>query len=273
MRAGAALRALLLAAAVLGTVASAAAQDEAPETVVDLQTRPGATLRLLLLRPADPQGSVILFAGGHGVLALRPDGTIGWGAGNFLVRSRRFFARAGLVTAVVDAASDLQGGGAGKAGYRVSAEHAEDVRAVIAHLRAIRGPVVLVGTSRGTISAASAGARLREGGPDGIVLSSSVTQGRGSLQELSLGRIKAPVLLVHHREDPCRATPFGDVGWLRGALSGSSGVDVHPVTGGGPQRGDPCEAHSHHGFVGIEREVVDVIADWVKTRGPGRGAG
>jgi hypothetical protein len=225
------------------------------------------TQRLLVRRPAEPQGTVVLFAGGHGVLSLSPEGRIGWGAGNFLVRSRGLFAEGGLVTAVMDAASDLQGGGQGKPGYRFSSEYAEDVKAVVAHLRAVPGPVVLVGTSRGTISAASAGARIREGGPDGIVLTSSATQGRGSLQEISLGRIRVPVLLVHHQNDPCKVTPFSDMGWLKGALSGSPAVELRPITGGGPERGDPCEAFSHHGYVGQEREVVESIAAWVKARG------
>ena len=261
MRAAALLAASLLLAAAM----AARAQEQVPETLVELTTRPGVTQRLLVRRPAEPQGAVVLFAGGHGVLSLSADGHIGWGAGNFLVRSRAHFAAAGLVTAVMDAASDLQGGGQGKPGYRFSQEYAEDVRAVIAHLRAVPGPVVLVGTSRGTISAASAGARIRDGGPDGIVLTSSATQGRGSLQEIALNRIRVPVLLVHHRDDPCRVTPFSDVGWLKGALSGTPSVELRAVTGGGPERGDPCEAFSHHGYVGQEREVVDLIAAWVKA--------
>ena len=32
---------------------------------------------------------------------------------------------------------------------------------------------------------------------------------------------------------------------------------------GGESRGDPCEAFAHHGFNGIEREVVFRIAEWI----------
>ena len=28
---------------------------------------------------------------------------------------------------------------------------------------------------------------------------------------------------------------------------------------------DPCEAMSHHGFLGLDSEVVDAIASWIKT--------
>jgi hypothetical protein len=37
------------------------------------------------------------------------------------------------------------------------------------------------------------------------------------------------------------------------------------VQGGGPEKGDPCQAFSHHGFVGREREVVLAMRAWVKT--------
>jgi len=32
---------------------------------------------------------------------------------------------------------------------------------------------------------------------------------------------------------------------------------------GGNDVGDPCQARAHHGFNGIEREVVDRIAAWI----------
>ena len=33
---------------------------------------------------------------------------------------------------------------------------------------------------------------------------------------------------------------------------------------GGRSAGDPCEADSYHGFAGIERDVVQAIAAWIK---------
>ncbi len=32
---------------------------------------------------------------------------------------------------------------------------------------------------------------------------------------------------------------------------------------GGEDRGDPCEAYAHHGFNGIEEQVVKRIAEWI----------
>jgi len=34
---------------------------------------------------------------------------------------------------------------------------------------------------------------------------------------------------------------------------------------GGQDRGDPCEAFAHHGFNGLEKEVIEKIVTWIKT--------
>jgi hypothetical protein len=38
------------------------------------------------------------------------------------------------------------------------------------------------------------------------------------------------------------------------------------VQGGDPPLSEPCEALSRHGYLGIEREVVGAIADWIKAK-------
>jgi dienelactone hydrolase len=248
--------------------AAPAAAGEIAGRVEELTTRPGVTLRFLLLTPSEPAGSLILFAGGHGNLDLGPDGRIGWGRGNFLVRTRQRFAEAGFVVAVLDAASDFKAA-EGIGGYRFSAAHAEDVRAAIAYLRGIKGPVWLVGTSAGTLSAANAASRLVEEGPDGVVLTASVTRGGRrdprSLQDIALEKIRVPVLLAHNRDDQCWATPFDDVEKLKRWLKGSPKVEVLAFAGGDRPRSDPCEAMSYHGFLGLEGQVVRAITDWIRA--------
>jgi hypothetical protein len=84
-------RSLALAGVLLGVGVEARTEE-----VRTIPTRPGVTQAFLLLQPADrPVASVILFAGGHGRLNLTP-GDIGWGRGNFLVRTRRMFAEQGI---------------------------------------------------------------------------------------------------------------------------------------------------------------------------------
>lgn len=90
----------------------------------EIAARPGVTQRFILVKPAgDPVASVILFAGGHGRLALS-DAGITELAGNFLVRNRARFAAEGFLVAVLDAPSDHPGG---LGAFRASEDHARDV--------------------------------------------------------------------------------------------------------------------------------------------------
>lgn len=131
----------------------------AAETAVDVPTRPGVSVRVLVDKPAGPPaGAVVLIAGGHGNLALGPDGSIGWGRGNQVVRSRAAYVKAGFVTLVPDVAPDLKDGAAVKPGYGWSRPHADDLGALVAYARGLAQPVHLVGTSRGALSVAAAAA-------------------------------------------------------------------------------------------------------------------
>jgi pimeloyl-ACP methyl ester carboxylesterase len=247
-------------AALLAAAASAGAADE-PRTV---PSRPGVTQSFLLVRPpGPPAASVVLFAGGHGRLGL------GGGrlelAGNFLVRNRRRFAAHGLLVAVLDTPSDRP---AGLDGFRTSAAHAEDVRAVVAALRREAPvPVWLIGTSMGTVSAASAAARLGPDGADGLVLSSTVTrQGRErpeSVGDVRLQDVRVPTLVVHHRDDLCRSTPYADTTALLRDLARAPRRELLTFQGGDPPRSGPCEARAAHGFLGLDAEVVGAIVRWI----------
>jgi predicted alpha/beta-hydrolase family hydrolase len=259
-------RAASLAAAILAGLLAGGHAAAAPEDVRTVPSRPGVTQGFLLVRPPSaPAGSVVLFAGGHGLLSLG-GGRLGL-AGNFLVRNRARFASHGLLVAVIDAPSDRP---AGLDGFRTSAAHAEDVRAVVAALRAeAPAPVWLVGTSMGTVSAASVAARLGTGGPDGLVLTSTITrQGRErpeSVGDVRLKDIRIPTLVVHHRDDACRFTPYADIPSLLRDLGQAPRRELLSFQGGDPPVSAPCEARSAHGFLGLDAEVVAAIAGWIKA--------
>jgi pimeloyl-ACP methyl ester carboxylesterase len=261
------MRPLLPFAAVLLIVLPAVAQDGA--RVVDIPSRPGVTQRVLVLGPAAPRAAVVLFAGGHGGLQISPDGRFAWGGGNFLVRSRRLFAEQGLLVAVLDAPSDRQNPPY-LGGFRQTPDHVTDVGAVVAWLKQQAPvPVWLVGTSRGTQSAAFVATRLSVaagGGPDGLVLTSTIlSDDRGRpVPDMELQRINVPVLVVHHRQDGCRHCAYRDLPRLMGKLASVPRAELLTLEGG-VDRGDPCEASGHHGFNGLERDVVGAIAAWIAT--------
>ena len=258
-----------VAAAVLAGSLALTAAAGAGEDAVLLTPRPGVTMPVLFVAPERPPvASVILFPGGdgrHGVAQRGPD----WGVeGNFLIRSRAFFAEQGFLAAVVDAPSD-QPDGLWRA--RITEAHARDAAAVIGEARRrASGPVWLVGTSMGTISAANAAGRGAGGaGADGLVLTATVFRShwllRVSVRDVTLSEIRMPTLFVHHRQDGCNLTPFADIAPLMRQLTQAPRVDMLEFDGGSSPRSGPCAALSAHGFLGIEREVVGGIARWIKA--------
>jgi len=245
-----------------------------PETREEIATgRPGVTQPFYLVRPAGPPvASLILFPGGEGVVGFTGAPPFPRG-GNFLVRNRQRFAEHGFLVAVVDVPSDLA---AGYGHFRIAAEHARDIGAVAAALRRHADvPVWAVGTSRGTVSAANAAWRLGGAGIDGLVLSSTVSRRPNhtplSVWEGGLTRVTVPTLVVAHESDACESTPPGDARGLAAAVKAAR-TGVLFFTGGasGGTRTLSCGAFVAHGFGGLDEDVVQAIAAWIKaTPAPG----
>lgn len=245
-----------------------------PELLIELPTRPGVTQRFAYIAAPEARATIILFPGGPGVIGLNraDDGGDGdravYGRDvNFLVRSRFAFAAAGLSVATMDAPSDRQGAEGMLGGFRNSADHAADIDAAIAWLTAETGlPVWLVGTSRGTESAAYAA--LHHKAPvAGLVLTSTltVTNDHGvSVLDLPLGEISLPVYIAAHREDACKVTPPADAGAITLALKGAPRVEMGLFEGGDPPQSGPCDPLCPHGFFGIEQQVVNAISTFIE---------
>jgi hypothetical protein len=235
--------------------------------VLDVNTRPGVSQRVLLISPrqADVQAAVVLMVGGHGGLLMTPAGSLRWGSGNFLARSRTLFAERGLAVALVDAPSDRQSPPY-LSGFRQSPDHAADLKAVIAEMRQRFGkPVVLVGTSRGTQSVAAVALSLRDAdGPDGLVLTASILKDPKSraLPEMPLAQLSLPILVAHHEQDGCSVCLASDLALLTAPITAPLAVRRYT---GGSNTGDPCDGMSHHGFNGLEAQVVQDIADWIRV--------
>lgn len=238
------------------------------QLVVDIPTRPGVTQRMVVISPPDPKAAVVLFVGGHGGLQTFPNGTFRWGEGNFLLRARQLFVDQGLMVAVVDTPSDRQRSPFLQ-GFRQTPEHVADVKAVIAWLReAGKVPVWLVGTSRGTQSAAYVATALAlPDGPDGIVLISTMLSDDidRPVPAMPLDKIRIPVLVVHHEQDGCKHCSFAEIPAFMGKLTNVPRKHLLAFKGG-VTKGDPCQAFAYHGFNGIERDVVEQTAAWLFTK-------
>ena len=216
------------------------------------------------------KGTFLLFSGGKGKLKVA-DGELDVSASNFLVRSRWLFASQKgnhgfqAHVAVMDAATDFLSCPDGLKGQRLTDEYRRDMAVVMLDLRA-RCPglkVWAVGTSRGSIAAAQAAAELPAGssGPDGIGLTSTVTQGGlfNTVFDVALNQISVPTLVAHHKNDTCSVSPPADTPAIVAALTGTTTIKVREFKGGLPAVSDECKGLSPHGYYGIEPRTVRKI--------------
>lgn len=249
---------------VLGAAAGA-------QELVTLSTRPDVTQSYFVSTlPRSPQAIAILFPGGSGHVQLRQEeGRVKFSQGNFLIRARGEFVKRGVVTAFIDAPSDMQKASGMTDEFRLGEQHYSDISAVAADLRkrAPNIPLFLVGTSRGTISAAALAARFGQE-ISGAVLTATVFRPTGrqanergpGLSKFDFATIKVPLLFVHHVSDPCAVTPYGDAARL------VDKYELVSVFGGSSPQSGPCEPFSAHGFFGKEAETVEQIVNWKLKR-------
>jgi pimeloyl-ACP methyl ester carboxylesterase len=253
------LRQLALVLAAIASLSTAAA-----DRLVGLDTRPGVRTSYWLMERDGANATVLLLPGGAGGIGLKAGAPT---SENFLVRSRDFFAAAGYNVAILGKPSDQ---GDMDERFRTSEEHVADLRRVVEKLRHDLGkPVWLVGTSRGTISAAAIAAAENPPEIAGVVLTSSVTSGQqASVTSLDLSRIRVPVLVMHHRDDGCRSCNPREAPRIVDALKNSPVKKFILLTGGGGARGPVCEALHYHGYIGMEREAVETITAWMRDPQP-----
>lgn len=238
------------------------------QEIITLQTRPNVTQSYFLTSaPRRTEAIVVLFPGSGGTIRLRSEGgRPRFDGGNFLVRSRTEFIKFGARAVIIDAPSDQQNGWGMSDEFRLGEEHATDIGAVIDDLkrRFSNVPIFLIGTSRGTISAAALGARMKQS-VAGVVLTASMFRATArnskepgpGLSKFDFATIQPPLLFVHHVSDQCQFTPYGDAARL------SEKYPLISVFGGDPPQSSPCEARSQHGFLGKESETVEQIVNWM----------
>jgi hypothetical protein len=270
---------LVLAAAIMLAVAGVPATAQTPPGAVSdpnlefpnrLHTvqREGYTISALVTHHTAPQAfrhGVALFAGHPGILKLREeDGALRFDLrGNFLVRSRRQWLDDDILVAVVDAPSDQWA--AFSQQWRETPRYGADIAALLNDISA-RYKVAdwtFVGTSEGSISSFHA-ARMNPMLARRLIETASVfspSRNGPGLSGIDLGTLPAATLWVHHEDDPCRYTAYRDAK----EFAEKSGKPLLTMRGGGPGRGGPCEAYTAHGFVGVERDTVRAMLDWIRS--------
>ena len=234
----------------------------AADEIIRIESRPGVKVPVYYMKRDGSTATVVLLPGGAGGFGTPVEGKPS--SSNFLVRTRDFFADAGLNVAVMSRTTDKT-----DLDYadRVSDEHMTDIKTLIDYLSNDAGvPIWLVGTSRGTVSATAAAIKFGNTDLGGIVLTASVVNYKkiGAVPTQDIASIKIPVLVLHHEQDGCALCRPHEVPAIVKGLKNAPVKKLMMVNGGGNPSGDPCEAMHYHGFVGMEKEAVAMITDWIK---------
>jgi hypothetical protein len=261
--------AVVLLGLIAGLIANFGAN--AAEPTVEILSR-NQKIRAILLKPDKPIASVILLVGGHGQMDIAANGNIKWGRGNQLIRTREQYLKQGFAVLVPDIAPDWKGPESKPVnGYRWHARHGADIGALVAYMRTIAEPVVLVGTSRaavstGTMLAATEGKNR----PDYVVLTAAMLMPSGNQPSFLRGiqnnkqKAQVPMFLIGHKKDQCEYTLPESIDAFR-KWRGDEKLDVLMLDG--PQgTGHQCEAQAAHGFIGIDDQVVKAVSEWIKSR-------
>ncbi|MCB0405098.1 MAG: hypothetical protein KDD51_09950 [Bdellovibrionales bacterium] len=185
---------------------------------------------------------------------------------NFLARILPYIVEHGYAAALLGIPSDLPNGYSDK--FRFSTEHVADISAVVEYLNQhAMTPIHLVGTSRGSLSAAWAASKLERLYVQSLVLTATAI---APLQGPLPTQIKQPTLLVHHTEDPCPAASYEGALRLKKSFTASPRVGFIGVTGGldSPPKARVCSAKTAHGFFGKEERVAQAMLDWIEGQTP-----
>ncbi len=226
-----------------------------------------------------------------------------WVSYNFVARNARDFALRGHTVILIDMPDDVKSRMALYPGqdkiiasaYRVggdwdndatneSNDIRDDLNRVITDFQARYGITVtelyLVGTSRGTLATAYLSHKV--GGVSGIVLTATVSSDdTGSVKYsdycpfgvtsfINCTRINSytgKAFMVHHRDDGCSSSSYSSALSLYSNLSIPS-KNFTSVTGGLNLSSNPCSARTYHGFYGRDKDVVNLILDWIEGSSP-----
>ena len=230
--------------------------------------------RAILTMPAVPTDTALLyFRGNPGYMLIKSlrdkQRNLGW-----VGKGEAQLMQAGIALVQVDCPTDQWGDSPRPPAtrclgdYRSSQQHADDVRRLMAQLKAQHGlkNFYILGHSIGTISSRWLAINLGKDEIAGTIHSAAMNSFVPQLFDL-VGNLPrefpgksagAPILNVHNVNDSCRSTPYN---YVRDYSSGN----LVTVRGGIPE-GDPCGGGNLHSHQGREAVVVNAIIRWIKTK-------
>jgi hypothetical protein len=239
-----------IAALLLLALSALAQASHAAEELIASATHPNGEVVPYVLNSESPAPRyvIILFPGGSGIMDPRiVDGRLQYGfRGNFLIRVRPLIVDNEFATVSTN-----------------TTRSPERMQALLDDLkrRFPAAQIYLMGTSNGSDATMRLATYLSER-IAGVIHTSSPP----AIRDFDGRQYKNRQLIVHHRYDDCRYTPFS-AARISHERFGTELIAME----GGVRSGDPCEPYGHHGFNGIERETITAIKNWVR-REPGQGS-
>lgn len=226
---------------VCGVIAAWTPNLLASPRLIQLETRDGIRSRVIVYRPENPVAAVVLFPDGSGRLELthvfnQPDigrnKEIPYALMGSLLEQNIMIV---LPDTPFDHSSHLGlNGWHGSGIFRISADHAQDIEAVVALIKSTENiPVWLAGIRMGAFSAANAAIRLGNV-LDGLILAGGITQCPEQrtllhlcpegLMGMDLFDIAVPTLVLSGgNDDPFTGNPYPET-MIATALSGAPAV-------------------------------------------------
>ena len=239
---------------------------QASESIQTISVTPDATLSFVVnANTSKPKHVLILLVGGAGNINLvKSENGYRYANGNFLMRARPLLADQEFVTIAPDVPSDLTGTGYSDE-FRNSERHLGDIQKLIGyiHEQYPSADIYLVATSQGTVSSGVLALKLSNqiaGVIHTATFSAMSIRAGAPLWNLPYDQVKSRQVFIHHTDDGCKWTLFGPLE----TIAKKNKVELIAISDGDAGSGDPCQAFTHHGFLGVESEVVNKMRDWVK---------
>lgn len=250
-------------------------QTEADE-LIKLETRAGVTQPVLLwdTKSHTPDFLIVFFPSGNGNIGFKENNGKIEGKFYFLEKQRELFNSSSFAVAIIDTPSDRKGLGES---FRQSEAHFTDMKKVISELK-LRFPkskIVLMGHSRGTVSAGYVSKALGNEVDATVLLSARYkfaerpidapqeAPGGSGLSNLDFNELSNPTLLVHHLNDGCPSTLYTDA---KESAQSIPLVTINGVVDDAPKMPGEfalCSSGTNHWFAGQEKLVGEKIIEWL----------
>jgi hypothetical protein len=248
-------------------VAVAQTEKQGPvEKILTVETNNGAKQSgvLSVLSNAAAPSILVAIIPGHPVLAKASVSFTGKVMikqdASFVVRERLRLLDQDIATLVIDCRSDF--GTACDDNYQMTEERFLDIRPLMdlakANFPAIKRVWVL-STSRGYFTSAAI-SKYSSDYFEGVIHTSGVVDMVLKYPD-AIKKTATPQFFVHHADDPCKFTQYAT------AKNMAEKVEAPMITvfGGSGFYGGACQAHTQHGFKGMEEKVMSNISNIIKT--------